>query len=465
MATTFPTDDQPHYSGPFTHSGIALTPNYITSLIHATDIGRVKDVQEQVSLIVINQSDAQLLRVTVSMVAKKNNMMSHWRRAKLEYADSCETGLEKGYESIKEIDTPDDDQNPPESLGEDWMSRLNDDRLMSSLSIPGTHDSATYTRPWPFVSTQDLSIQEQLNSGIRYFDLRVGLRNDVPEMCHGVAFLGLQLSDVLDVMYAFLEQHPREAIIVQIKQDRKAQKSTIHFSHAIVQAISLRRERWRTANTTPTLAELRGRIQLFRRFTGPSLFAYGIDVSQWQDNPAEPFTICNKVQLVTVQDHYSCSDPKSLPSLIDSKGGDVANLLKRAAEDPDPEHWYVNFTSAFEVNFFFQIPPKSIAVGGYYLLRWIDGMNARVEAYLQDRAGGKRYGIVAMDFPELGAKELISLIVLSNFKRESNFHRRPLLVFLCLSMLVVVSILGYGKWHLCEDFARDLSPTLGRVES
>lgn len=362
-------------------------------------------------------------------------MLSQWRRNEARKASQAHTSLEKGYEEVPDYESPTDD---PESLGEYWMSRLDDERLMSSLSIPGTHDSAAYTSPWPFVSTQDLGILQQLNSGIRYFDLRVGLRNDVAEMCHGMAFLGLQLSEVLNTMYRFLEVHPGEAIIVQIKQDRKPQQSTVHFSHAIFKHISERRERWRTANTTPTLAELRGRIQLFRRYTGHSLFAYGIDVSQWQDNPQRPFTIYNKLQLVTVQDHYSFSDPKPLPSLVDSKGGDIATLLERAANDPDLGHWYINFTSAFEINLFFQIPPRSIAVGGYYLLRWIDGINARVEAYLQDRAGGRRFGIVAMDFPELGAAELISLIILSNFEKGNSFRKLLPLAFCCLLLLLLL---------------------------
>lgn len=381
----------------------------------------------------------------------------------MQSADHPPACLEKGYYEPIVDDDEYDSEDDPDSLAANWMSRLDGDRPMSSLSIPGTHDSAAFTTPWPFVSTQDMDINQQLHSGIRYFDLRIALRNDVAEMCHGLAFLGLKLSEVLKVMYTFLETHPGEAIIVQMKQDRKPVQSTVHFSQAIVQQISEHRERWRTANTTPTLAELRGRIQLFRRFTGHCLVAYGIDVTQWQDNPPTPFTIHNKFQLVTVQDHYSYSEPKSLPSLIDSKGGEVASLLDRAARDPDEDHWYMNFTSAFEINLFFQIPPRSIAVGGYHLLRWIDGMNARVEAYLQDRAGGKRYGIVVMDFPERGgATELISLIILSNFRPEpwSNLRRKilvrsaVLVLLLVLAMVVVIVMMMLSwKWPTFEWLA------------
>nr|POE80916.1 1-phosphatidylinositol phosphodiesterase [Quercus suber] len=101
-----------------------------------------------------------------------------------------------------------------------WMSTINNRKLMSALTIPGTHDSAAYTRAWPFVQTQVMSINSQLEAGIRFFDLRCGILDDLPVMVHGLLYLGLTLSDVLDVMYTFLEQNETEALIVQIKQDK-----------------------------------------------------------------------------------------------------------------------------------------------------------------------------------------------------------------------------------------------------
>lgn len=163
-----------------------------------------------------------------------------------------------------------------------WMSRLDDDVPVSSLSIPGTHDSAAYTQPWPFVATQNLNFAQQLDSGIRYFDLRCGLVHDVAEMVHGSYLLRLKLHDVLRVLYEWLDEHLTEGLIVQIKEDRKAEQSNMHFAQAIYENISARPERWRTANTTPCVGELRGKIQLLRRYNGPGLLAFGIDVTAWQ---------------------------------------------------------------------------------------------------------------------------------------------------------------------------------------
>lgn len=336
--------------------------------------------------------------------------------------------------------------------GATWMSHLPSTTFMSAISIPGTHDSAAYTYSWPFIATQTMDITAQLNAGIRYFDLRCGLRNNILEMVHGQAILSLRLDEVLTAMYDFLTANPSEALIAQIKRDRKDESSTLHFAQAITHLLSTTPDHWRTANTTPMLGELRGRIQLFRRFESSPyhpLGAYGINVANWQDNPSRPFTIHLPQNVhLTIQDHYSFSDALGLPALIARKGGDVSELLDLAATTLSRSNqgdccggatqWFINFTSAFEFNLYYQITPREIAAGAYWAFRWEDGMNARLRAYLDahtDDDGDdddddesddsttpklalRRFGIVAMDFPEAGAKDLIMAVVRTNFKRS-----------------------------------------------
>ena len=327
---------------------------------------------------------------------------------------------------------------------QDWMSFIKDETFLSAITIPGTHDSAAYTMSWPFVATQKLSIVQQLDAGIRYFDFRCGVRNDIVEMVHGVTYLGLTLERVLDGMYKWLEIHPSEALIIQIKKDHKEQKSNVHFANAIFQVLSKRSELWRTANTTSCIGDLRGRIQLFRRFVGHNLQAYGIDVTEWQDNPQDPFMIYtgSGVEL-TIQDHYAFPEPTPLPNVIARKGGDVRGLLTRADEDPDNEHWYLNFTSAFEINVVYQINARQIALGGWWFFRWKHGLNIRLRQYLKEFPVQKRrLGIVAMDFPEQGADDLISTIFLSNFGHTTASIWRSWIVLLAVAfaLLSLVSL-------------------------
>ena len=351
------------------------------------------------------------------------------------------TKLESGLKTTSNTNTK--SQQTSQITSATWMSHLPSSTPMSALTIPGTHDSAAYTYSWPFIATQTLDITAQLNAGIRYFDLRCGLRADVLEMVHGQALLGLRLEQVLAAMYAFLAAHSSEALIAQIKRDRKDEKSTVHFAQAIATLISATPDHWRTANTTPLLGELRSRIQLFRRYEGspssqpphpPLPFAYGIDVSRWQDNPERPFTIAHPTSNVslTIQDHYSFPSALSLPSLIARKGGDVSELLDWASKsyNPDPDQrqqqqWFINFTSAFEFNLYYQITPREIAAGAYWAFRWEDGMNARLRTYLDSHTDDddddgsstkKRYGIIAMDFPEAGAKDLVMTVLRTNFE-------------------------------------------------
>lgn len=324
-----------------------------------------------------------------------------------------------------------------------WMSALDDELLLSAITIPGTHDSAAFTVSWPFVATQKMSIVEQLDTGIRYFDLRCGVRNNIVEMVHGEAYLGLTLVKVLEYMYKWLSTHSSEVLVVQIKQDRKDQKSDVEFAHAVSTVISQRSELWRTANTTPCVGDVRGRIQLFRRFQGPSLYAYGIDVSRWQDNPPDPFTIytISGVQL-TIQDHYAFPEPTSLPNVIMRKGGDVRKLLQRADEDMDQEHWYINFTSAFEINIVYQLPPRQIAVGGWYFFRWKPGLNVRLRQYLKELSPQRRrFGIIAMDFPEQGTEDLVAALFKSNFEDDTSSSWQ-----LAVALVLAIAIL-FGIYH------------------
>ncbi|KAK4996523.1 hypothetical protein LTR66_003886 [Elasticomyces elasticus] len=183
------------------------------------------------------------------------------------------------------------------------------------------------------------------------------------------------------------------------------------FAEAVVATINRAPQYWRTANTTPSLQDLRGRIQLFRRFTGPDLYAYGINVTRWEDNPVEPFTIrtFRGVQL-TIQDHYNPTSPVSLPSLITMKTDNVIALLDRASADQDATHWYINFTSVYEINYPYLVTPREAAIGGWFAFAWLPGINAKVYEYFKTHAEKKRYGIVVMDFPESPMPDLIAAV-------------------------------------------------------
>src|SRR5205814_5545628 len=58
-----------------------------------------------------------------------------------------------------------------------WMKSVNDSTPISTLSIPGTHNSPACLRALPSIRCQAVSLREQLENGIRFLDVRVEAEN------------------------------------------------------------------------------------------------------------------------------------------------------------------------------------------------------------------------------------------------------------------------------------------------
>jgi len=174
---------------------------------------------------------------------------------------------------------PDGKETPPDPARTDWMSALGDDRPLSLINIPGTHDSATrYIFPDYFLQDQDTGILQQLENGYRYLDVRVALSKagDGLEMIHafGTCRTGaavwskaLTYDDVVADAMAFLDAHPRETVIFCVKPERSGD-DTDAVRTLLEEKAAQAPERWFTENRIPTLGEVRGRIVLCRRYEG-----------------------------------------------------------------------------------------------------------------------------------------------------------------------------------------------------
>ena len=89
--------------------------------------------------------------------------------------------------------------------------------------------------------------------------------------------------------------------------------------------------------TTPNLGDVRGKMQLVRRFPSP-YWSAGIDVSKgWQNNNPK-FTIVTPGSVtLTIQDEYK-PPAFSLGPLIDRKQDVSQKMLAMAKADADPNH-------------------------------------------------------------------------------------------------------------------------------
>lgn len=108
-----------------------------------------------------------------------------------------------------------------------WMSEIDGKRDLLTLSIPGTHDCVTKFVQFEHISkTQDLTIAEQLNLGIRALDIRVESRGEALKMVHAFAKAfptankfgkQMDLDFVLNQCYDFLLENPSETIVSSLK--------------------------------------------------------------------------------------------------------------------------------------------------------------------------------------------------------------------------------------------------------
>ena len=152
-----------------------------------------------------------------------------------------------------------------------WMSYVNDSTDIRELAIPGTHDSATsefvydYLKLWwvKFKSQcQVWSIEDQLLSGIRYFDLRPAGDGEIYHAAHKTIY---SFKQILEIFKNFLISHPTEGLFVRIQFQKKNWDKNIEESKekAIYQVLDNYKDYLYRDNNVPTIGKLRKKIYVF----------------------------------------------------------------------------------------------------------------------------------------------------------------------------------------------------------
>ncbi|KAK8839390.1 PI-PLC X domain-containing protein 2 [Tritrichomonas musculus] len=122
-----------------------------------------------------------------------------------------------------------------------WMEDLYpliQNKPITEISIPGTHDSATYAitgksraascqksakitsltdDPRQWTMTQTKSIAQQLSIGCRFFDIRVSFEDKEGRFYTHHGLLAMSLPYELKAVRDFLDKHPFEFVIIKIK--------------------------------------------------------------------------------------------------------------------------------------------------------------------------------------------------------------------------------------------------------
>ena len=90
---------------------------------------------------------------------------------------------------------------------------------LSEILILGTHDSTSYGTKWPlsiFAKCQDITLEEQLSLGVRYFDIRLNRDTKGMTCYHGIACCHITWKEVLKIFERFIRLNPEEYVLIRV---------------------------------------------------------------------------------------------------------------------------------------------------------------------------------------------------------------------------------------------------------
>ena len=263
----------------------------------------------------------------------------------------------------------------------DWLSMVRDETKVCKLTIPGTHDTMTgmgFYQPvlkYIFNTTaisQVSTLEEQMNSGLRFFDIRPVVRTDtiakkkILRLTHGISELDITFEWTIDQLQSYLKAHPTEFFIVKLQFDNgfEDQKdlytllsNVLHMSK--YQGLFV--DNWRP---DITVGEMRSKILWLSRYDlrpFNAAFHYPIVYCDWPDedpdieediNP-EAQRNCGMYNMTDTtltaklykQDYYKTTTEKRMRN----KQKTVIDMMHTAREATvgDEDIWIVNHCSAY----------------------------------------------------------------------------------------------------------------------
>lgn len=316
----------------------------------------------------------------------------------------------------------------------DWMASIPDDALLSSVNIPGTHDTGTASVNFDASGQASLSscqkyfYGEQLNVGARSFDVRCDATKDDASLedvkiihgnlftvCHerGTDFKTLTLKSILDDSVRFLKNHPSEALVIMIKKDAGSDKG---LTSAMASFIKNNKEYVWTEGRIPTMGEARGKIVFVRRYDiseydyrkdGLESYWFGIDLTNWDEHQysdyeyAIPIYNFEDKEIVYVQDAYNEGSSGKIRHI-------EGTLKQTVGKDPTHEipnnSWVYNYTSC---------------ASGFPL-----GLTRDINPWMYNGNGSKyfdnrRLGMVMLNFVD---GQMSRLVYETNFRKGNFFE-------------------------------------------
>lgn len=297
-----------------------------------------------------------------------------------------------------------------------WMSAYDDSTPVQALSIPGTHDSLTWNVPAyvaPFVKTQDFPFFDQLNYGVRFVDLRIGILKGRIRMYHASYLLDstAQLEDIFWGLYHWLDSHPTESVLVCIKVDNG--NNTAALQRQVYDLITSPEtsDYWVWNTTLPLLGQARRKlIPILRLVLSPDNIPdyrpVGVSVARgWRDNyPNITLTYYESTdgygnthsQQLFIEDLYNPQAEDEEAGVEDKFEALKTHLDLAAATAATPDFqtsWFIGFASGYNG---LLTTPSELALGST-IPYTIIGVNPRVLEYLISKRG-QYFGVIMFDY-------------------------------------------------------------------
>lgn len=180
-----------------------------------------------------------------------------------------------------------------------WMNKLRDDVMLSEIAMPGTHDSAAYKNYVDSVVTQALNFDQQLEYGVRVFDIRVRHTSDRFALHHGNVFLDVMFGDFMNSVDRFLTKNPSEVVLFRLKQEMTPNSNnTRSMAETLEHYISLHQDKYlNLKSVNHRLGDARGKFAILSENYEFHHFGLPYDSSG--------FSIQDKYKLSTNWDLYS----------------------------------------------------------------------------------------------------------------------------------------------------------------
>lgn len=309
-----------------------------------------------------------------------------------------------------------------------FMSELPDESTLSSLLLPGTHDTMAFYG-WPISQCQYIedSLPAQLRSGIRVIDVRLGIVDGRLLAYHGIYPQKTPFQTILANLQTFLSFEPsrRETVIMSIMQEDAVINPPKEFSRLVREEMLggiFPKDLFFLENRVPSLGEVRGKIVLLSRFGDNGegwqggMEGLGIHPTRWPNSVKEGFTWYCKDTLVRTHDWYAIPSFLAIPEKVML----ATELLLSSSDEKADSTLNISFFSA--ANFPLAAPP--MIAQGFGWPRWglgVEGVNSRVGSWLLDLLSSENtprlQGWTLMDFFSTPNDGLPPLLVEFNFRR------------------------------------------------